>query len=216
VERERVRQRLAEVEVWGEDLFGLRRKLLTDPRLQRPTVTEESARRTELVKAQLERQQALASAVSEQDYRAFLHIEHRLERLQSGDRLLPRVQELFERTTQFNTTGRKFGAAELDRLAGAAGGGVFALHVRDRFGDHGLVGAAVVEAGEILGLALSCRVLGMGVERSFMEALTGAMVSLYPTLSGRIVETDRNLPVRNVYRDSGFVLGADGVWRLAP
>ncbi len=34
VERDRVRQRLPEVEVWGEDPFSLRRMLLNDPRLQ--------------------------------------------------------------------------------------------------------------------------------------------------------------------------------------
>jgi len=28
------------------------------------------------------------------------------------------------------------------------------------------------------------------------------------------VETARNIPVRNVYRDNGFALGEDGVWRL--
>ena len=35
------------------------------------------------------------------------------------------------------------------------------------------------------------------------------------TLSARIVETSRNTPVRNIYRDNGFVLDAGGLWRLA-
>ena len=37
--RERVRQDLPQVEVWGEELFGLRRRLLSDPRLQTPRMT---------------------------------------------------------------------------------------------------------------------------------------------------------------------------------
>src|SRR5208282_2332803 len=52
VERDRVRQFLPDVEVWDEDLLGLRRALLDDPRLQVAKVTDESLRRTELVKAQ--------------------------------------------------------------------------------------------------------------------------------------------------------------------
>ena len=44
MERERVRQRLPDVEVWGEDPFALRRRLLTDPRLQVPRLTEEAGR----------------------------------------------------------------------------------------------------------------------------------------------------------------------------
>ncbi len=46
VERDRVRQRLPEVEVWGEDPFSLRRRLLNDPRLQLPVITEEAAARS--------------------------------------------------------------------------------------------------------------------------------------------------------------------------
>jgi FkbH-like protein len=210
VERDRVRQRLPEVEVWGEDPFALRRRLLTDPRLQRPRVTQEAANRTQLVKAQLARQQALAATVSESDYLESLNLEHRLGRLEPGDPLMDRVQELFQRTTQFNTTGRKFSAGELEAHAGE--GGVFALHVRDRFGDHGLVGAAVIDGGEIVGLALSCRVLGMGVERRFLRDLLAALEPA--EVRGRVIDTDRNIPVRNVYRDNGFVAEGDGVWRF--
>jgi FkbH-like protein len=216
VERDRVRQKLPQVEVWGEDLFDLRRRLLTDPRLQRATITAEAASRTELVKAQLARQQAVAAAVDESGYLATLNIQRRFDRLPPGDPLMDRVQELFQRTTQFNTTGRKFTRAELDGFAGVAeqsGEGVFSLHVSDRFGDHGLVGAAVIADGEmgaeILGLAMSCRVLGMGVEHAFMGALQAGRAGL----AGRIIDTDRNLPVRNIFRDNGFEIGEDGLWR---
>jgi len=210
VERDRVRQRLPGVEVWGEDPFALRRRLLTDPRLQPPRITAESAARTDLVKAQLVRQQARADMLSEADYLASLNVVCRVERAGAGDPALPRIEELFQRTTQFNTTGRRFSVGELEALAAGAGGAVFHLHVTDRFGDHGLVGAAVIEAGEIVGLAISCRVLGMGVEQRFMQALIAAADG---PPSGRIVETARNIPVRWVYRDAGFMRGEDGVWR---
>ena len=58
---------------------------------------------------------------------------------------LERVEELFQRTTQFNTTGRKFSVAELAALLVGEAGGIFTMHVPDRFADHGLVGAAVVK-----------------------------------------------------------------------
>jgi hypothetical protein len=32
-------------------------------------------------------------------------------------------------------------------------------------------------------------------------------------VTARIVPTARNIPVRNIYRDSGFALDQDGVWR---
>jgi len=214
VERDRVRQRLPEVEVWGEDPFALRRRLLADPRLQLPRLTDEAQARTDLVKAQLLRQRVRAETLDEADYVASLNIQHRIERLAPGDRL-DRVEELFQRTTQFNTTGRKFSLPELQGLVAGADSAVFTLHVSDRFGDHGLVGAAVIERGEIVGLAMSCRVLGMGVEHRFMQHLIETLAPRWPRLAGRIVETARNVPVRNIYRDNGFALGDDGVWRVA-
>ncbi|QUD88373.1 HAD-IIIC family phosphatase [Phenylobacterium montanum] len=212
VERERVRQQLPEVEVWGEELFSLRRRLLTDPRLTPPRITEESAARTEATKAQLSRQQHRTAVADEAAFLASLDIRTRVARLAPGDPL-ERVEELFQRTTQFNTTGIKPKAGDLATLIAGPAGRVFTLHVADRFGDHGLVGAAVVAGGEILGLAMSCRVLGMGVEHTFLQAVLSDLAQDQAEASGRIIETPRNGPVRNIYRDNGFALGEDQVWR---
>jgi FkbH-like protein len=209
VERERVRQRLGEVEVWGEDLVSLRRALLDDPRLQVARVTNESARRTELMKAKLGRQRLQAEAADEESYLASLQIRISIERL-TGDGNFDRIDELFRRTTQFNTTGRLFTTHRLRELAAAADARIFALHVSDRFADHGLVGAAVIENGAITGLVMSCRVLGLGIEHRFLQHVMDAAGS--DLLTATIVPTARNLPVRNVYRDNGFVIEGD-IWR---
>jgi FkbH-like protein len=210
VERDRVRQFLPEVEVWGEDLLGLRRALLDDPRLQIAKVTDESSRRTELVKAQLGRQRLQAEAVDETSYIASLQLKTRIERV-VADAKFDRVEELFRRTTQFNASGRSFTVLQLERLAVSANARVFALHVSDRFADHGLVGAAVIEDGEITGLVVSCRVLGLGIEHQFVKHVVRE--SGLTQLVAKIVPTARNIPVRNIYRDNGFVLEADNVWR---
>jgi FkbH-like protein len=212
-ERERVRQGLPEVEVWGEDPFALRRQLLTDPRLQLPRLTAEAGARTGLVKAQLTRQRLRAETMSETDYRTSLEVKASVRRLAPGDPL-DRIVELFQRTTQFNATGRKFGAAELAAILADPAQAVFSLHVSDRFGDHGLTGAIVVSGGEIVGLAVSCRVLGLGAEQTFLAEAIAQLAPDHPQLTARIVETARNAPVRNVYRDAGFTLGDDGRWRL--
>ena len=121
------------------------------------------------------------------------------------------MAELFQRTTQFNTNGVKFSVAELEALLRDPAARIFTAHVKDRFGDHGLVGAAVIRGDEITGLVLSCRVLGMGVEHEFLRAHPRERPRPAP-LCGRIIETARNIPVRNIYRDHDFAL-EDGVWR---
>jgi FkbH-like protein len=207
VERDRVRQRLPQVEVWGDDPFALRRQLLSDPRLQQVSLTAEAAGRTALAKAQLERQASRAEAVSENDFIASLNVETRVERLAPGA-ATERVSELFRRTTQFNATGARFSAADLEALLRAPGAAVYVAHVRDRFADNGLVGAAVIQDGEIVGLVLSCRVLGLGVEHAFLREVLADQGPLV----GRIIPTDRNSPVRNIYRDNGFAPDPDGAW----
>lgn len=210
IERDRVRQKLPDVEVWGEDPFALRRMLLNDPRLQVPVITEESQKRTELVKAQLERQHLRTESWDENEYLRSLQIQCHIEAAASEAKL-SRIEELFQRTTQFNTTGRKFSLKELLTLARNPCANLFSLQVRDRFGDHGLTGAAVVVNGDICGLAISCRVLGLGVEHQFLQQIIAEVPG---NLAGRIIETPRNLPVRNIYRDHGFLEIEPGLWKL--
>ena len=200
-EREQVRAELPEVEVWGEDLYALRGRLLEDPRLQRPRVTAEATVRTDAVKAQLSRERLRAEAPDEAAFRAALAIVCDVFPARPDD--WPRVAELFARTTQFNTTGAKFSASELAQSS------VYALRVKDRLADHGLVGAAVVQGREIVGFALSCRVIGLGVEQRLLSAVAAA----HGPLVARYVETSRNGPARNLYRDGGFLTGTDGLWR---
>ncbi len=249
VERERVRQHIPEIAVWGDDLFSLRRILLNDPRLQQPRVTRESEARTGLVKAQLGRAAARVTAPSEAEFLASLEIVYDVEQVISATSL-DRVQELFDRTTQFNTTGRKFSAAELTLAIASGTSMVFTMTVRDRFGDHGLVGACVITKAEIIGFALSCRVIGLGLEHKFLDTILDrldhddfglnqskimnvidshnlerdaggkpvptfphpALTDTHENIVARIIETPRNIPVRNLYRDHGFSTIGDGLW----
>ncbi len=210
VERARVRQALPQVEVWGEDPYGLRRALLTDPRLQVPVLTGEAAMRTQLVKTQLGRDRQREAAADGGDFLRSLQVVVQVERA-GAEGPLARVSELFARTTQFNTAARAFSEGEL--AARAAAGDLFIAHARDRFGDYGLVAAAVLEGCEIAGLVMSCRVIGLGVERALLDAVLAALGE--GEVVAKIVETDRNGPVRNLYADAGFAF--DGrVWRCAP
>jgi FkbH-like protein len=200
-------------------MFALRRTLLTDPRLQPARLTPESAMRSELVKAQLDRSRLRAEVSDESAFLASLEIVCTVERLapDSVDAgVLARVQELFERTTQFNATGRKFAMVELQHVMDASDGRVFTLRMRDRFADHGLVGAAVVVGSEILNLVMSCRVIGLGGERALVARIINDAGSDDGELRARITPTERNTPVRNLYRDNGFTDHGDGSWSMSP
>jgi len=216
-ERERVRQSLPDVAVLGEDLFALRRTLLTDPRLQPVRLTQEAAVRSELVKAQLDRTRLRADAADENAFVALLEVVCTVERLTpetATTAALERIRELIARTTQCNATGRGFTIAELQQLAGNAEGGLYALRMRDRLADHGLVGAAVVATGEILNVVLSCRVIGLGGEHVLLARVVADAADRQQRLTGRIIPTDRNIPVRHIFAENGFINLGQDLWTM--
>ena len=213
VERERVRQYLPEVMVLGDNPFTLRWQLLTAACLQAPTITEESARRSEMVQAELLREELRRAAPDPADFLASLEIRCEVTRLGWGDDL-ERAHELVTRTNQFNTTCRRYARHELAALAAAPDARVYALRVEDRLIPYGLVGLCVVEGSVIELMALSCRVIGLGVEDVFLRAVLNDLRAAHPIIDGRLVAAPRNQPARHVFRRNGFAPEDDERWRF--
>ena len=211
VERARVKEYLPDVLVVEEDPFGLRRFLLSDARFQTVSLTAEAAARTQLVKAQLRRSESQRAHPDEQTFIESLQLVCDVRRLTADDDY-SRLKELFDRTTQFSTTGRKFTNAELQEIATRSDSEIFILHLSDKFGDYGLVGGCVVQAGEIIALAISCRALGLGVEHRFMKSVLDSVSARFDTLTAPLIQTPRNLPARHIYKDHGFIDSGDGRW----
>lgn len=85
-----------------------------------------------------------------------------------------RVAQLFSRTNQFNFTTIRHDEAQLRKLV-ELGHVLWAIKVRDRFGDYGLVGVMLFTREQrrlcVDSFLLSCRVLGRGVEHAVMARL---------------------------------------------
>jgi FkbH-like protein len=109
-----------------------------------------------------------------------------------------RLEQLTQRTNQFNFTTRRRTAQDL-KSSLANGAHVFRVRVTDRFGDYGLVGAIVAQhVGTTLlvdNLMLSCRVLGRGVEHAMVRRLGGLAEELgLQDVSLPYITTPRNVP----------------------
>lgn len=88
---------------------------------------------------------------------------------------------------------------------------VYDLQVKDRFGDHGLVGAAVIKkepsAWRIDSLLMSCRVMGLGIETAFLARICAEAVQAgVRNMIGEFMPTKKNQPVKELYAQHGFVL----------
>jgi FkbH-like protein len=128
----------------------------------RPRVTAEDLLRAEQYAQNAARAEAAQSAGGIEEFLASLELEVRIEPM-TADRI-PRVAQLTQRTNQMNASCIRRTESEIASLDAEC----LTVHVRDRFGDYGLVGVMIFRReGDVLladTFLLSCRALGRRVE----------------------------------------------------
>lgn len=213
-ERELIRQLLPEV---------LTVDLPRDPSLYRRTLegmtdfdllalTKEDEMRAAQYQANAKRQAAKNAAVSLDEYLQSLEI--RVSVHLASREVLSRLVQLFNKTNQFNLTTKRYQLEEVAQFMKSDDHLVYDLYVTDRFGDHGLVGTAVVRKGSdewrIDSLLMSCRVMGLGIETAFLERIyADAVEAQVSRLIGEFVQSKKNQPVKEFYAQHGFSLLQD-------
>jgi len=130
---------------------------------------------------------------------------------------LKRLQELSQKTNQFNLAMRRLTEAELERYFLDPDGRVASIRLSDRLSDSGVVG---IVAGRRRGndlfleeIAISCRALGRGLEDVMLAAATQALVRGWECSRVMIAHRTgpRNAPARNwLMRLTGEPLEAEG------
>ena len=150
-----------EIRVFGPNpLLCGRRILLWSAETQVSSITAESAARTEMVHAQVERERQ-RQQMSRQDFLASLSLAVNLIDIADMDHPgFPRVLELINKTNQFNTTGKRWTRRRC--APPSPPGRNCAFEVEDRFPRYGLVGVIVVPrpADRADGDELPCRRTG--------------------------------------------------------
>ena len=123
---------------------------------------------------------------------------------------IPRIAQLTQRTNQFNLTTRRYSEADIKALAEDDASEVFCVSVRDKFGDYGIVGVAIIRyrdgEGEFDTFLLSCRVIGRGIEDAFLTRASEHARHRCDRLVGRYVPTRKNGQVADFYPKRGFTV----------
>ncbi|THA71770.1 HAD-IIIC family phosphatase [Streptomyces sp. A0958] len=208
-ERAQVRHGLPEVAVVpldGEPATHVAR-LLADGWFDAPSLTEEDRARTGEYRARRERRELHAGAGSHEEFLRALDV--RLEVGPPQPHEAARIAQLTLRTNQFNLAGGGLTEAAVAEVEADAARQVLVARCADRFGDNGLVGAALItESGgrwHLDNLWLSCRVLGRGVEHAFLAVLLSRARRLgLNAVGARYVPTARNHRARDLYPSCGF------------
>jgi len=135
-------------------------------------LTTEDKRRTELYREQFQRDSVRKQSATFADFLADLKLE--IDIAPAAPNSLERVSDLTCRTNQFNLSGIRRSEAELRSLQ-RDGKKILTVHVRDRFGDYGLVGVIIFQVVPrsiiVDTLLLSCRAMGRGVEHRMLARL---------------------------------------------
>ncbi|MCL2352758.1 MAG: HAD-IIIC family phosphatase [Firmicutes bacterium] len=134
--------------------------------------------RPELMRARERRLEAEAAfSGSREEFLAECGMRLEVRKALPGD--IPRVEELALRTNRLNNTRERPGAAELAGYLAAPGRWAYVCSLTDIFGRHGVVGAALLRAGDEEGVfhldlfCVSCRVEGRGIGAAFLSAVLG-------------------------------------------
>ena len=159
--------------------------------------------RVRLHREQKEREKARLSCKTPEEYNRSLETVVRCGAAGEGE--LPRIAELSRRTNRCNLSDRRYTEEELRRLLREPDVRILSLSAADRYGDMGLVGAAVLreegEAVTIESFFLSCRVFGRGFEQSLLERAREAAGG--KILRGVFRETPKNRGCAAFYEENG-------------
>lgn len=214
-ERALVRETFPEILVpeWPKDPAAYMNALLELECFDTLRITSEDLARSGQYVAERGRQ-SMQREVSYEEWLQRLGLEVKVEAV--GAAQLPRVAQLFAKTNQFNMTTRRRSEAELEALGRSEDARVLAFSAKDRFGDQGLIGAAVVsrtpggDTAIVDDFLMSCRVLGRGVE----ETMVAEIARIAERWGARRLQapfraTERNGPAKGFYAKAGFVAPAD-------
>jgi len=185
------------------------------------SLTADDRSRADMYVADRERKASVHATTSIEEYLASLEMEALIG--PPGPTEIARVAQLTQKTNQFNLTTIRYTEGDIELRAAAQESDVHCLRLRDRFSDLGLVGVAIVdyhgEDATIDTLLLSCRVLGRGVEDTFIAHVAHVASRRGASrLIGTYRPTAKNEQVSGFFQNRGFELvgGEQGAsrWEL--
>lgn len=115
--------------------------------------------------------------------------------------LAPRVAQLTDKTNQFNTNKHPLSEEEVIALMSNNASEILSIRAIDRYGDYGIIGAALVEKASdywrINQLLMSCRILGRDVENALVSIICErAKHAGIKKLIFDFTQTEKNIPAK--------------------
>jgi len=172
-------------------------------------LTDEDKRKGQMYAEQRKRDESLASATDINQYLRNLQMEVTIKKADSFT--IPRISQLTQKTNQFNMTTRRYLEENILKFSKDNSFIVLSVTVVDKFGDNGIVGCAIIEnkgvKWRVDTFLFSCRVIGRYIENLLLSyIINAAKKQNAKILVGEFIESKKNAPARNFYKENGFKL----------
>ena len=213
VEREMVRKGLPEVAVpdFPHDAAYLVEWFseISDLYFNKAKLTNEDRKRTLMYRADAGRSELSRQSLSKEDFLKGLSMKAVIYK--NNGLMLDRSAQLTQRTNQFNLRAKRYGAEELAGFAADKNCRVWNLELIDKFGTNGVVGLMIARINDDLSesfldtFLMSCRVIGRGVEKAFMNYAASALKNIgVREIVGEYLPIGKNRLVKDIYAQLGF------------
>jgi FkbH-like protein len=170
--------------------------------------TEEDSARTKQYQEEVKRVSFKKSFTGEADFLASLNMLARVESFTNFS--IPRIAQLSQRSNQFNLRTVRYTESDIQKIAVSGKYCTLSFTLNDKFGDHGLICAIILQKQEKETLfidtwIMSCRVLKRGVEQFVLNTIVDlARTAGFKRIIGQYLPTAKNGIVKNLYHDFGF------------
>ena len=129
----------------------------------------------------------------------------------------PRIAQLTQRSNQFNLRTVRYTEQEIEDIAKDDKFITLYFTLKDKFGDHGLISAVIMEKREdclfVNTYLMSCRVLKRGMEEFIINTMVEtARAEGYKKVVGEYIKTPKNAMVADIYEKLGFTPNGDNTF----
>jgi len=174
------------------------------------TLTKEDKQKGEMYHAEKKRKKLVKTTNNLTEYLRMLDMTVYIE--EANKHNIPRISQLTQKTNQFNLTTKRYSEEQITRFSNSHLYHVVSISLKDKFGDNGLTGLAIIEKNNSQSIwridtfLLSCRILGRCAENILLAYLIEkANKSGIKHLRGEFVPTKKNIAAAEFYQLNGFI-----------
>ena len=170
-------------------------------------LSKEDKRRTSSYRSEIKRRQQINKFSNYNEYLKSLNMV--LDFCHINDENIERINQLFNKTNQFNLTAKKISRTQLEKISKSDDYFSFVIRLKDKFGDTGIISSLILRKSNevciIENWVMSCRVFGRKVEYMIFDVIKLFLINKnIKDISGYFINTKKNNYVKNLFKDLSF------------